>query len=236
MKIFFLGHKGFLGKHLLPRLQDLNFEVITDLRYWDDRYDLVINLASKTHTRTGFDPQLIESNYILADKLFRRSERIIFASSCIARYPESSPYAMSKVWAEHLGNKHGNSVGLRFFNMYGGNGTRGIVWYLTQQPSGAKITITGSHLVRDYIAVQSAIEEIIKKINSDSIGVFDVGTSIGTSTLELVQLYRKLSGKHFELEFAPASINEPLFMIADRAVLNAIDLETGLKSLIESNK
>lgn len=237
MKCFLLGHKGFLGGHLLPKLQTLGHDVITDLRYWDERYELVINLAAKTHLRTEFDPQLIESNYILADKVFKRSERILYASSCSAKY-NTNPYAASKIWAEYLGEKHGNAVGFRFYNIYGTGNNKGIVWYLMQQPDGAKITIRGEQLVRDYILVQDVVGEVIKHVEQETWGseIIDVGTGVGTETIDLVNLYQRLSGKKFDISIQEAGSNEPLSMISNNVIPNAIDLETGLLKMINKIK
>lgn len=234
MKIFVIGHNGFVGGHLLNRLNLLGHEVITDMRYFDDKFDCVVHLASVTHIRNEFDPKLIESNFILPDRVFRRSGRIIFTSSCSAEYPTTSPYALSKVWGEYLAQKHGNAVSLRFFNIYGIGASRGIVWYLMNQPDGAKITVRGKDLIRDYVAVENCVDEIIAHLNmGNTVGVQDVGTGIGTTTIDLVWLFAKLSGKVFKIETIPAGDNEPYSMISNRKILNAISLENGLRLLIE---
>lgn len=249
-----MGHMGFIGSHLLPKLQDKGYEVVTDLRYWDDRYDCVINLAAVTHIRNDFDPKMIESNIILVDKVFKRSERIIYASSCSAKY-FTNPYAGTKLWAEYLGNKHGNALGLRFFNVYGQNNNKGIVWFLMQQPDEAKITIRGENLVRDYIDAESVANYIIycmaqevkyinmtaykENINDPDVikvnqptGIVDVGTGIGTDTQSLLDLYMELSGKEFKVEYVPAGSNEPLSMISNNIVPH-ISLRDGLIKTIQ---
>lgn len=231
-KIFLLGHKGFVSSHLLPKLQEANYEVVTDLRYWNDRYDVIINLAAVTHLRTEFDPKLIESNVILPYHLFNRPERIIYASSCSARH-NSNPYASSKIWAEFLGEKHGNTLGLRFFNLYGSGNSKGIVWHLMNQPDYARLEIRGSQLIRDYLAVEDAVQYMIECLKGNDTGVVDVGTGVGTSTKDLVYLYQDLSGKAFDIRFVLPDAGDPQEMVSTNSIPHT-DLKTGLLKLINN--
>lgn len=248
-KYFVTGCTGFVAGHLIPKLQTLNHEVVTDYRYFNDSYDAIVHLAAVTHIRPEFDPKLIEANYILTNEVFKKNCRIVYASSCSAAH-DTNPYAQTKMWAEHLGKKHGNAIGLRFHNIYGLNNNKGIVWWLMQQPTNSKITIRGTELIRDYIHIDDVVnyilsvswadknmeeiwgEEFMQHSGDNHSKVIDVGTGVGTTTLELVQLYRKLSGKRFELEFAAAGENEPGKMVSNNIVPH-MSLEEGLEKMIE---
>lgn len=271
MKLFLTGSTGFIGSHLLLRLQMRGHEVVTDMRYFEDRYDAIINLAAVTHIRNEFDPQMIESNIILTDKIFKRPERIIQASSCSAAH-FTNPYAWTKMWSEYLVKKHGNAVGLRFHNVYGPYNNKGIVWFLMNQPNGSKITIRGPELVRDYIYIDDVVNLIIGYLKDSAVyvdmkvlqelsnqftaeqlmsmtfernvvlgdsfkidaakGIIDIGTGIGTETMDVVNLYQKLSGKNFDISIAVAGDNEPSKMVSDKILLKAITLEQGLSKMI----
>lgn len=279
MKIFVLGAFGFIGQHLCNRLHQLGHEYITDMRYWSDKYDVIINLAAVTHIRNEFDAKMIESNIILTNEVFKRPERIIQASSCSAAH-FTNPYAWTKMWAEHLALKHGNAVALRFQNVYGSGGSRGIVWWLMQQEDGARIKVRGPELVRDYVYVDDVVSEIIRHLISSGVrvnvevlreaqksvketmtisdmidlvfkqgitigekeyvtgikgcGVFDVGTGVATQTMDLVNLYQKLSGKTFHIDIEEAGSNEPVSMVANRSIPNFTTLEEGLKKMIDA--
>ncbi len=253
MKIFITGATGFIGGHLLTKLQSLGHEVVTDMRYFEsEKWSAIIHLAATTHIREDFDHKIFESNIVLSKKIMSTPYRTIFASSCSAAHL-TNPYAYTKRYCEWLGEKHGNAVGLRFFNCYGPNNNKGIVKFLCDQPDGAKITIRGENLIRDYIHVNSVVDEICqhleKKNNivfSDEISgttiyeemkseVIDVGTGVGTSTIDLVSLFTKLSGKKFYIETIPAGDNEPQSMISNNEIPNAIDLETGLLKMINND-
>lgn len=232
-KAFVLGGEGFIGSYLIPKLQNAGYDVVTDMRYFDDKYDVIINLAAVTHTRNEFDPKMIESNIILVDKVFKRSERVIQASSCSAAH-FTNPYSGTKLWAEYLAQKHGNALCLRFFNCYGSGNNKGIVWFLMNQKDGAKITIRGPELIRDYIAVENIVDHIIYRLE-DGKGIEDVGSGVGTKTIDLVSMYSRLSGKTFEIETIPPDASEPLSMVS-KNIIPHIDLETGLKKVIENAK
>jgi nucleoside-diphosphate-sugar epimerase len=244
---FLTGSKGFVGSHLFPKLIEHGYEVETDMRYLEtNKWDTVIHLAATTHTRTDFDPNIYYNNFLLTHKVFNQNCRIIYASSCSARH-NTNPYASSKIWSEFLGEKHGNALGLRFFNLYGSSNRKGIVWYLMNQSNGAKITIRGGDLIRDYLRVEDCVDEIIrclkwdwqtrKKYNPENFpltdsNVIDVGTGTGTTTKQLVELYQELSGKRFDVTFVPADIGDPPEMVSNNAIPH-VDLKTGLLKLIK---
>lgn len=232
LKIFLLGGGGFIGKHLLRRLIDNGDTVVTDMRYWDDRFDVIINLAAITHTRNEFDPKLIESNIILPDMVFRRPERIVYMSSCSARH-FSCPYSESKLWSEYLGEKHGNAIGLRLFNCYGSGNNKGIIWFLMNQPDKSKITIRGPELIRDYIHIDDVINCIMGSLYATRIGIYDIGSGIGLETMEVVNLYQRLSGKIFHIDVADPHPSEPKEMVSNNPIM-CMDLETGLLKTINN--
>lgn len=268
-KIFFTGQRGFIGTHLINALTsrlDKN-NLFDGYRLTEEHYvasrenDIIIHLSAITHTRQEFDPLLIKKNYILANNIFLSKARVIYASSCSAKY-DTSPYAQSKMWSEHLGNNHGNALGLRFFNVYGSGNQKGIVNYLMQQPNGAKITIRGGELLRDYVFIENIIDEIIYQIspeyyfdnntrNGDQkyerrldyyaayksisggqfVGVKEVGTGVATKTIDLVSLYSELSGKIFDVECIDPLPSDPECMVAARGICDTT-LRQGLLKTI----
>jgi len=168
--------------------------------------------------------------------------------SCSAAH-FTNPYAWTKMWNEYLGNKHGNAIGLRFFNVYGPGNNKGIVKHLIDLPDGSKLKVRGPELVRDYIYIEDVVDEIIKNLSSTvqkrpfndkasfavpvkNIGVKEVGTGIGTQTMDLVNLYQRLSGKTFDISAEEAGTNEPVEMVAKTSVKH-ISLEEGLLKTIQ---
>lgn len=249
-RLFLTGHLGFVGSHLLPKLTEEGYEVETDMRYLHSRkYDCVIHLAGKNNIKNEFDADLIESNIILTREIFKVNTRIVYASSCVAHYP-LNPYAYSKLYAEHLGAIHGNALGLRLHNCYGSGNRKGIVYWLMQQPDKSKITIRDG--VRDYVHVDDVVNAILNYVSPDKgpyskygvsgfirvafdKGIRDVGTGVGTKTIDLVSMYSRLSGKTFDIETIPPDASEPVSMISDN-VIPHISLEDGLLKTINESK
>lgn len=251
MKIFLTGHKGFIGSHLYKKLVELNHDVYTDMKYFDTfKWGCIIHLAATTTITTDFNPLIYENNIIFTKKILSTPYRTIYASSCSAKY-NTNPYAASKIYNEWLGEKHGNAIGLRFHNVYGPNNNKGIIWFLMNQPDGAKITIRGAELIRDYISVEDVVKyicwcvenPIIKNKNkckpgyscapfTKNIGIKDVGTGIGLQTMDVVNLYQRLSGKTFDISVIEAGDNEPKEMISSTPLPNALTLEEGLTKLL----
>lgn len=162
--LFLTGAKGFVGSHLLPRLIEEGYQVETDMRYLEtNKWDTIVHLAATTHTRTEFDPNIYYNNFLLTHKIFNQNSRILYASSCSARH-NTNPYASSKIWAEFLGEKHGDALGLRFHNIYGDGNSKGIVWFLQSQADGSKINIRGPELIRDYVHVSDVVNFILKQL------------------------------------------------------------------------
>lgn len=255
-KIFLTGSNGFVGKHLLRRLIEMDYHVETDIRYLHTtKYDCVIHLAAKTNISCDFDPDLIESNIILTREIFKVNSRIIFGSSCSAEFL-TNPYSYTKRYGEHLSQIHGNAVALRFFNIYGAGASRGVVKFLMDQPNGAKIILRGIDQMRDYIHCDDVVDRIISFVNFGKhtpnpeglIGlqnllvytclyagrIFEIGSGVATSTMDLCNLYMRLSGKKFDISVSDPHPSEPPVMFAKHKTL-CLSLEEGLrKTIIES--
>lgn len=234
--IFLTGSTGFIGSHVLGSLKAQGHRVETDMRELRfNKWDVIIHLAAVTHIKKEFDGKLFDANIVLSEQIFSNPARIIYASSCSAKY-STNPYAYTKQYCEYLGEIHGGALGLRFHNVYGPGNQKGIVWYLGECKDGDKITIRGPELVRDYVYVEDVVQCIVSHLRPLSIykftGVEDVGTGVGTTTLDLVNLYQKLSGKKFELSFMPAGDNEPASMISNDSRYGVTTLEEGLNKTI----
>ena len=223
----------------MTKLKDSGYFVETDMREFDrHNYHRVIHLAAKTTISAEFDAELYESNIILAKQIMRTPCRVIYASSCSAAHM-TNPYAYTKKFTEYLGAIHGNAVGLRFHNVYGPFNNKGVVWWLQQQEDGAHLTVRGPGLIRDYIFVADAVRAIMWNVENDfTPGIWEVGTGVGTKTVDVVDLYMQLTGKKFTLDFAPHGVNEPPRMVADIKFLysHCIPLEEGIKKTIAYKK
>ncbi|MGH3924483.1 MAG: NAD-dependent epimerase/dehydratase family protein, partial [Pseudonocardiaceae bacterium] len=153
--------------------------------------------------------------------------RVIFASTGGAMYgdgvalptPEDllpgteAPYGVSKYCAEQylaLFNRvHGSThVALRLGNVYGPrqdpHGEAGVVAiFCGQAAHDNQPTIYGDgKQTRDYVFVGDAVEAFLAAVHYGSGGVFNVGTGIETSVLDLLEVVSAAAGRHLEPRLA----------------------------------
>ena len=159
--------------------------------------------------------------------------RVVFASTGGAMYgngvalptPEDlppgteAPYGVSKYCAEQylaLFNKlHGSThVALRLGNVYGPrqdpHGEAGVVAiFCGQAAHDDQPTIYGDgEQTRDYVFVGDIVDAFLAAIHYDGDGVFNVGTGIETSVLDLLEAVSAAVGRHIEPRFAPPRTGE----------------------------
>jgi UDP-glucose 4-epimerase len=171
------------------------------------------------------------------------------AAEGTARLP-ISPYGVSKLAAEEYvaaynrlyGTQH---VSLRYANVYGPRqdpkGEAGVVAiFLGALARGEAPRIFGDGTqTRDYVYAGDVARATLAAVGRG--GVFNVGTGIETSVLELYDLCRRVAGVELEPEMAPARLGE-----LERSVLDAskaerelgwapeVGLEEGLRRTWES--
>jgi len=146
-------------------------------------------------------------------------KRFIYASTCAVygnpvKLPISedhplnplSPYAASKLSAENYCRAFSKSYGLkttifRFFNVYGPrkniNSYSGvIIEFIKRIKSDKPPIIFGSgEQTRDFIFIDDAVEFVIRSVENDIEGVFNVGSGESTSINNLSELLLKIMRK-----------------------------------------
>lgn len=266
MKFFVTGFSGFIAKHLAKRLIEDGHDVDTiinskrvggteewmlneRLRIVDSckietgKYDYVIHLAATTSIKTDAATfiDVAYNNIIFAQKVMSTPFRTIYASSTSV-YELNNPYAYSKAFNEHLGNLHGNALGLRFFNCYGAGNNKGIVKRVIDCClSGETLTLQGGDQIRDFIYIDDVVDIIIGHLDNP-LQVMDVGTGVGTKIYDVVKIichtYMQIIGKEgkpFRIEWKNSDYGgEQMESIAhSHPVKEYIPLREGIRKTIE---
>jgi UDP-glucose 4-epimerase len=201
------------------------------------RPDAVFHLAAQANVRVSVaDPAGDARTNVIGTVNVLEAARahgaqVIFASTGGAIYGECerpatedeprlpvSPYGTSKLageeylaaWNRLYGTHH---VALRLGNVYGPrqdpHGEAGVVAiFLSRIRDAAPATIFGDgHQTRDYVAVEDVVRAFVAAVGADG-GVFNVGTGIETSVLELWQSCLVVTGIEAEAVHEAPRIGE----------------------------
>jgi UDP-glucose 4-epimerase len=156
------------------------------------------------------------------------ARRVVFASSGGAIYGEqpeypcresdlprpSSPYGAAKLAAEHYGRQCAESngrefVALRLANVYGPrqnpSGEAGVVsLFLSRLLEGRPSTLFGDGgQTRDFVWVGDVVEAFVRALDAPA-GIYNIGTGVETSVLELYRQLERASGLRGSLRQAAA--------------------------------
>lgn len=228
--IFLTGSKGFIGSHLLKALNhDYSVYCAKYNELPEIYYDYIIHLAATTTTTDSFVPELFENNIIYAKQIMSIPTRIIYASSTSAS-ELTNPYAYTKRYIEHLGQSC-NSIGLRFFNVYGNGNNKGIVKKALEcSHSGAMMNLYGSGNIRDFIYIDDVVEAIIDNLDNDE-KIVEIGRGVGISVHLAINIIQRING-NFNINFLDGIKTDMKYSVAKKGIPNCLSFEDGIKKML----
>jgi UDP-glucose 4-epimerase len=201
------------------------------------RPEVVFHLAAQADVRVSVDKPALDADVNvlgtirILEAARRHEAKVVFASSGGAAYgecdgpaPESAPllplapYGTSKVcgeeylatWNRLYRTSH---VSLRLGNVYGPrqmpHGEAGVVAiFMGLLRDGGTPTIFGDgSQTRDYVYVGDVADAMVRALDRDG-GVYNIGTGIETSVVDLFGAARAASGVDRDPAFAPARLGE----------------------------
>jgi UDP-glucose 4-epimerase len=201
------------------------------------RPELVLHLAAQADVRTSIERPDYDADVNVLGTLRileaarRHGSRLVFSSTGGAIYGECkgpaaetadrqplAPYGTSKLcgeeylatWNRLYGTSH---VSLRFGNVYGPrqepHGEAGVVSiFMGLLRDGGTPRIYGDgRQTRDYVFVGDVVGAMLAALGRDG-GVFNVGTGVETSVLELYEAIQRVSGIQRDPAFADARLGE----------------------------
>ena len=105
-KILLSGHKGFIGRHIYDHFKsDYHIDTLgRGDKLPNKNYDLVIHLAGSSGARESWKKPLkyFKDNILLSWKIFRKYNRVIFASTSAVVEPWRNPYVICKYIVEKI--------------------------------------------------------------------------------------------------------------------------------------
>tara|TARA_R110002020_G_scaffold205635_2_gene410322 strand:- start:589 stop:1434 length:846 start_codon:yes stop_codon:yes gene_type:complete len=195
----------------------------------DDRVEAIIHMGAISSTQEANTAKLADLNILSSAELLEYATEkgipFVYASSAsvyglgtrgFAESVEMNPmnyYAISKasfdmfVLQKIKDNPNCKVVGLRYFNVYGpgennkGNMASPVHKFYEQAKDCGKIQIfEGSDKYRrDFISVQDVAEITLEAINFSQSGIYNVGTGITRSFLEVAEIIASLTKSDIEV-------------------------------------
>jgi len=191
------------------------------------RYDAVVHLAgyisveeSVKYPLQYFENNTMGTHWQLHFNGTNGCENFIFASTAAAFNPVS-PYAQSKLMAESLVKAMAKNYTIfRFFNVAGNDGefrqtgdSTHLIRIAAETAAGKRdhMKIYGNDwntrdgtCVRDYVHVMDLVDCILKAIEVPANSDYEcIGSGIGYTVNEVIDVMRDVSGVNFKAEYAP---------------------------------
>lgn len=194
------------------------------------KFDYIFHQAAISDTRIYDQEVVMQTNvnsfYTILDRAKKDNSVLVYASSA-ATYgslpspqtpnitnPEN-PYGFSKYMMDQIAHKYSNEnpsmtiIGLKFFNVYGPGEyfkekTASMVIQLGHQllsHSSPKLFENSKNIYRDFVYIDDVIQAVIKSCNSKKNGVFNVGTGIPRSFLDVVNILQNELHTNLEVEY-----------------------------------
>lgn len=270
MRIVITGATGFLGRALLRKLDISGVEVIGISRQSLPGFvqvssyanapggDVLVHLAEISDRRLAeADGQAYERWALLAlESLIGKGfEQIVYASSA-ALYGDQregpskvgdpicvvDTYTRLKYATERMVLENGGVVA-RLVNLYGPGMAEGNVLgtILKQIPLGGPIRVFDLSPIRDFLWIDDAAEALRMMILGKVSGIFNVGTAVGTSVLQLANIVLSVAGQKGRPTMSTNQTSRRSQLIVDIAQTIAelgwrpsTSLEDGLRTLVKT--
>jgi len=127
-----------------------------------------------------------------------------------------TPYGLTKLVGEQYAELYHELYGLkviclRYLNVYGSGQARGIVGdSLNAIRNGKPVVVFGDgKQTRDFVHVSDVVQANLLSLDSNdtSTGIYNIGTGVETSILDLINLIQNLTGTH-KIEYGPKRIGD----------------------------
>jgi ADP-L-glycero-D-manno-heptose 6-epimerase len=217
---------GYRGDFVAENLANLDWQE----KFGTENFDAIFHLASITDTTLHDQFVQVHDNVESFRRLlnFARSTqtRVIYASSAATYGPateasvESSGaapanvYAFSKVIMDNIARRAAaespswTMVGLRYFNVYGPREAHkgvpaSMVYHLSRQMKAGQRPRIFKHgeQKRDFVYVKDVVEGSIRALDTQTSGIYNLGTGQARSFNELVDVLNKCLGTNLQPDY-----------------------------------
>jgi ADP-L-glycero-D-manno-heptose 6-epimerase len=196
------------------------------------KFDYIFHHAAISDTRIYDQEIIMKTNVNAFFNILNISKKnnstIVYASSAatygsqpspqtVGKELPENPYGYSKFLMDQIAHRFSNEnpdisiVGLRFFNVYGPREffkakTASMVIQLGHQILDGKsprLFENSNKIFRDFIYIDDVIQANIKACDFIGVGVFNVGTGLPRSFLDITNILQENFGTDFDIEYFP---------------------------------
>ena len=217
---------GFKGNVICGNINNQN-----DLALLDEyKFDYIFHQAAISDTREYNQEIVMQTNVNSFYDLLKIAKNdgavMVYASSAatygslpspqtVGKESPENPYGFSKYLMDQIAYHYSNDnpnmviVGLRFFNVYGSREyfkakTSSMVIQLGLQILSGKAPRLFEHsdqIYRDFIYIDDVIQANIKACNPKKNGVYNIGTGVPRSFLDIANILQKNLKTNFEIDY-----------------------------------
>ena len=235
MKVAILGRNGLIGKSLSKRYPNAYNYLRKDL-------DIVYLFnAPSSQILFSYAPEFCWNETVSSFKntlMFcaENNIRLVYPSSGNV-YTLNNEYSKCKSYLEKLQQDHPyrNVLGVRIFCGYGHEFHKGeyasvVYQFCKQMKHGKRPIIFGDgSQTRDFIFVEDIVDNIIKFAESDGVGYRDIGSGIGTSYNELIEIINEELGS----DIKPIYVDKPQDYVNEAVSKNPVSIKFSLREGIK---
>lgn len=205
-----------LHKFYLQDIREKNFNI-------DEEYDCVIHLAAEVAvSRSVSDPILYyQTNTLGTLNILKNIKTKIFVhASTGSAGPMNNPYGISKRASEEIVEQYCSENNVpytifRFYNVTGSDGITptnpdGLMWNLMNAQKIGVFNLFGNDYntkdgspIRDYTHVNEICHALEQAIDKSTYQIENLGHGVGTSVIEMIDLYKKINDCEFRVQVCP---------------------------------
>ncbi len=228
--------RGYLGAHLVKKLEQEGFEVGF---YPKKDTETIFYMGGVTHMdfneNIDYFRELLSSEFNAIVEYCKRSNvRLVFCSSALV-YEESTEFSLFKKYLEVRASKElPNSLALRIFPVYGDEKKTAIAKFCDAAKHDRSVDVFGNgKQTRSFIHIDDVVHYIWDMEKCQTKGLVDVGTDNPTSFDDIIDTVSQIAGKKLIVNYVdPPSGYRMEGVVPEKPLPVITNLNDGIRKIL----